>query len=227
MTGDLVDIFLRLRSALPKRWFAEKSPNLHALLTCIAGPWVWLYDLIQYSIRQTRIATASDEWLDLIAVDYFGSGLRRRVGEADTAFGVRIRAALLREAATRSAIASGLQDLTGIVPVIFEPANCMDTGGYGTAAGDPALQSTGLAYGQAGGWGSLNLPYQVFVTATRPLVPGVAMLAGYGTFGGGYGQGSLGYVALSLLPGQVTDTEIQDTLRDLLPINAVAWLRIN
>jgi hypothetical protein len=227
MTGDLFNIVLRLRSTLPKRWFGENSPNLDALLTSIANPWVWLYDLISYSIRQTRLATASDEWLDLIATDYFGSRLGRKVSETDIAYRVRIRRALLREAATRSAVLRGLQGLTGIEPAIFEPANCMDTGGYGTLSGDPTLRVVGLAYGKAGGWGNLALPYQFFVTAARPLVPGVAMLAGYGTPSGAYGQGCLGYVAVSLLPGQVTDAEIQNTLSGLLPINAVAWLRIN
>jgi hypothetical protein len=52
------------------------------------------------------------------------------------------------------------------------------------------------------------------------------MVAGYGTPGGGYGQGCLGYVAISLLPGQVSDAEIEKALCDLLPITAVAWLRI-
>jgi hypothetical protein len=226
MTGDLVDIVLRLRSLLPKRWFAEKSPNLDALLTSIASPWVWLYVLIDYAIQQTRLATASDEWLDLIAADYFGQGLRRKIFEADISYRGRIRAALLREAATRSAIIRGLRGLTGVDPVIFEPANCTDTGGYGTLSGAAAVSGGGLSYGRAGGWGNLDLPYQFFVTVARPLVPGVAMLAGYGTPGGGYGQGSLGYVAISLLPGQVTDAEIQNTLNGLLPINAVAWLRI-
>jgi hypothetical protein len=227
MTGDLVEIVGRLRSGLPKRWFNEKSPNLDALLTSIATPWVWLYDLIDYAIRQTRIATASDGWLDLTAVDYFGRGLRRKINESDTAYRLRIRMALLREAATRSAVISGLEGLTGIEPIIFEPANCMDTGAYGTVVGASTSVGGGLAYGQVGRWGNLNLPFQFFVTAARPLVPGVSMLAGYGTPGGGYGQGSLGYVAVSLLPGQVTDAEIQNTLRGLLPINAVAWLRIN
>jgi hypothetical protein len=226
MTGDLVDIAFRIRSALPKRWFAEKSPNLDVLVTSIATPWVWLYDFICYAIQQTRISTASDSWLDMIAADYFGTGLRRKVGEADITYRVRVRAALLRDAATRSAIINGLQGLTGISPSIFEPANCLDTGGYGTLSGDTAFRCQGFAYGQAGGWGSLKLPYQFFVTAERPLVPGVAMLAGYGTPAGGYGQGFLGYVDISLLPGQVTDAEIQNTLSSLLPINAVAWLRI-
>jgi hypothetical protein len=73
----------------------------------------------------------------------------------------------------------------------------------------------------------LVLPLQFFVTAARPPTPVISMLAGYGTPNGGYGLGELSYVDLSLLPGQVTDQDVQSTLCSLLPVNAVAWLRIN
>jgi hypothetical protein len=84
-----------------------------------------------------------------------------------------------------------------------------------------------MAYGQRGGWGNLQMPLQFFVTATRPAMPGIGLLAGYGTPAGGYGIGSISYVDLSLLPGHVSDPDIQATLCSLLPVNAVAWLRIN
>ena len=226
MTGDLSDFISRLWAVLPKRWFAEQSPNLEALLTSIATPWVWLYNLIIYVVSQTRLLTATDQWLDIIANDYFGPTLTRRSGEGDFAYRTRIQAALLREAATRSAVSGGLDDLIGNRPVIFEPANCMDTGSYGALEADSNIPGTGLAYGEAGGWGSLLLPLQFFVTATRPPTPGVGTLAGYGTSAGGYGVGAISYVDLSLLPGVVSDADIQTTLCGLLPVNAVAWLRI-
>ena len=53
------------------------------------------------------------------------------------------------------------------------------------------------------------------------------MLSGYGTSGGGYGEGAISYVDLSLLPGHVTDQDIQSMLCSLLPVNAIAWLRIS
>jgi hypothetical protein len=226
MTGDLSDFISRLRTVLPKRWFSEQSPNLDALLTSIATPWVWLHNLITYVITQTRLATATDKWLDLIAIDYFGHKLDRKTNEADFAYRSRIQAALLREAATRYAVSDGLEYLIGAPPTIFEPANCMDTGAYGASEGMPNIPGTGMAYGLTGGWGSLKLPLQFFVTARRPATPGVGMLAGYGTSNGGYGQGSISYIDLSLLPGHVTDADIQTTLSSLLPVNAVAWLRI-
>ena len=40
------------------------------------------------------------------------------------------------------------------------------------------MPGTGLAYGQAGGWGNLELPLQFFITVARPPTPGVSMLAG-------------------------------------------------
>lgn len=226
MKGDLSDFISRLRAVLPKGWFADQSPNLQALLSSIATPWVWLYNLITYVITQTRLATATDQWLDLIALDYFGCKLNRRTNEADFSYRGRIRAALLQEAATRSAVSAGLESLTGTPPIIFEPMNCMDTGSYGVLTTTSDIAGTGMAYGQAGGWGSLQLPLQFFVTVTCPPTPGIGSLAGYGTCAGGYGEGTISYVDLALLPGYVTDADIQTTLCNLLPVNAVAWLRI-
>ena len=80
MQGDVTDISGRLRALLPLRWFPDQSPNLDAILTCIATPWAWLYGLIQYVVRQTRLNTASDRWLDLIAYDFCGASLSRKVG---------------------------------------------------------------------------------------------------------------------------------------------------
>ena len=226
MTGDLSDLTARLWAVLPKRWFAEQSPNLDALLNSIAVPWVWLYDLIMYVISQTRLATATDEWLDLVAADYFGDELNRKINEADFSYRSRIKVALMRESATRSAVAAGLESLTGFPPVIFEPGNCGDTGSYGGFTGMLQMPSTGMAYGQIGGWGSLQHPLQFFVTAARPVTPVVGGLAGYATSAGGYGEGSVSYVNLFQLPGHVTDQDIQTALVSLLPVNAVAWLRI-
>jgi hypothetical protein len=226
MTGDLTDFVSRLQVVLPKRWFSEQSPILSALLRSMATPWAWLYSLITYTIAQTRLSTATDSWLDMISNDYFGQALIRKLSESDPSFRARIKAALLREAATREAVSSGLAGLLGSQPSIFEPAKCSDTGSYGMLRPSSALPGTGLAYGSAGGWGSLELPLQFFVTAIRPPTAGVSMLAGYGTPNGGYGEGVISYIDLSSLPGQVTDQDIQSTLCGLLPLNAIAWLRI-
>lgn len=227
MTGDQNDIVSRLLAVLPKRWFPDSSPNLIAILSCIAVPWAWLYDLIVYVIAQTRLKTASDGWLDLIALDYFGRALKRRLGEKDASYRARIQAALLQKAATRSAVSAGLEALTGLKPQIFEPLNCMDTGGYAVFENSSGNPSQGMAYGQVGGWGNLNLPLQVFITATRAPLPGIDSVAGYGSPIGGYGSGAITYVDLALLPGYVSDEDVQATLCNLLPVNVTAWLRIN
>jgi hypothetical protein len=226
MRGDLADIVARLRAVLPKRWFAEQSPNLSAILRCVATPWAWLYSSIAVVIAQTRINTATDDWLDLISHDYFGDLLNRDRDELDSSYRVRVKAALLRDAATRSAVTLGLENLTGSSPFLFEPARCLDTGSYGSLTGGTTVPWSGLAYGRAGGWGSLMLPFQIFVTAIRPPTPGIGMMAGYGTPNAGYGEGPISYVGLSTLPGHVTDQNIQATLISLLPVNAIAWLRI-
>src|SRR5689334_3283381 len=108
MVGDLPNFLLRLKTVLPKRWFGEESPNLDAVLTALATSWVWLYRLLRYVAQQARLGTASDMWLDLAAVDYLGQNFRRKAGEADTFYRSRIKQALLRDAATRSAITAGM-----------------------------------------------------------------------------------------------------------------------
>jgi hypothetical protein len=225
MTGTLSDIISRFWAVLPKRWFAEQTPNLSAILRSIATPWAWLYGVASYVICQSRLGTATDSWLDLISFDFFCDKLNRKSNESDLNYRMRIQAALLREAATRPAVSAGLEALVGSKPIIFEPRNCMDTGSYGSPG--PAIGGTGLAYGAAGGWGSLDLPLQFFITTIRPPSAGISMLAGYGTAAGGYGAGAISYIDLALMPGHVTDQDIQSTLCSLLPVNAIAWLRIS
>jgi hypothetical protein len=65
-----------------------------------------------------------------------------------------------------------LTDLTGRAPAIFEPQRPADTGSW---------DGPTLAYNTAGGYGSLLLPFQYFITAYRPTGVGVANVAGYTT----------------------------------------------
>jgi hypothetical protein len=226
MVGDLENFVFRLRTVLPKRWFGEQSPNLNAIIAGLATPWAWLYSLLSYVAQQARITTAVGTWLDLAAADYFGETLRRKPNEADTIYGTRIKKALLREAGTRRALKVFVLDICGSEPRIFEPAYCSDTGAYGAFTPGAGCPCFGLAYGVTGGWGNLNLPYQFFISIKRPASPGVAMLAGYGISTGAFGSGSISYVDLAQLPGQVTDEDIRSGLLCLLPVNAVAWLQI-
>lgn len=226
MVGDLSDIVGRLFAALPGRWFGNSGPNLNGLLSGIGTSWVWLFGRVTYAIQQTRLLTATEQWLDLIGSDYFGAGVVRKSGESDSAYRGRIQRALLCDAATRDGVLSGLEALSGTKATIFEPANCRDTGGYGTLSSALTSDSPGMAYGAAGGWGNLMLPLQFFITVTRGPTLGASGLAGYGTPGGGLGEGAISYIDLTVLPGQVTDQDIRDIVCSLLPINATAWIRI-
>jgi hypothetical protein len=162
----------------------------------------------------------------MAAADFLGPLFRRQQSESDASFSARIRSALIREHATRPATINGLRALTGTTPAIFEPARPGDTGAYGSGSGGSHIQAYGLAYGAAGGWGSLKLPWQFFVSVTRPPVPGLANLSGYDVPAAGYCRGPISYVGLSSLPGRVDDCDIRQTVRDLIPVNATAWLRI-
>jgi len=217
MTGDQSDMLARIKAVLPIRWFADTTPLLDGLLSGLAWAWSWVYSLLVYVQAQTRIATATDVWLDIIASDFFGNRLQRRAGQNDDAFRLLIQGNLLREHGTRRSIVSAVQDLTGRAPKIFEPMRTTDTGGYAVG---------GLGYGAAGGWGSMALPFQCFVTAYRPSGSGIALVSGWGAPAGAYGTGAIEYASLAMVQGQVTDGDINAAIADVLPVAAIAWTRI-
>jgi len=217
MTGDQSDMLARIKAVLPIRWFPDTTPVLDGLLTGLAWAWAWIYSLLTYVRTQTRIATATDVWLDIIANDFFGSRLERRAGQDDDAFRLLIQSNLLREHGTRQAIISAVQDLTGRTPAIFEPMRTTDTGGYAIG---------GVGYGAAGGWGSMALPFQCFVTAYRPSGSGIALVSGWGDSMGAYGTGAIEYASLAMVQGQVTDNDISAAIADVLPVASIAWTRI-
>lgn len=217
MTGDAQDMLARLRAVLPSRWLAETSATADALLAGLAEAWAWLHDMIATVRAQARIATASGAMLDMIAADFFGPRLVRRRVQGDAAFRAAIRQELLRERATRPALLAALRDLTGREATVFEPRRPADTGAWGLAAG----------YGLGGGWGSLLLPYQCFVTARRPQGSGIAGLNGWAGGLGGWGGGRVAWASLAMLEGQVTDADIHAAAAAVLPQGATAWLRID
>jgi hypothetical protein len=228
MTGDIDDIMARLKAVLPSRWFADETPTLDGILAGLAAGWAWVFSLFTYAAAQTRIATATDVWLDVIARDFFGNRVLRRPTELDDAFKLRIQKALWRDRATRNALSSALTDLTGRTPKIFEPAHAADTGGYGSLT----QVGAGSAWGLAGGWGSLTMPFQCFVIAYRPASSGIASVAGWGNGqpgcgAGAYGVGAIEYATLSMVQGQITDADIYQTIADVMPVAALAWTRIS
>lgn len=222
MQGDQADMLLRLKQVLPLRWFPDSTPVLDAILSGSAWAWASCFSLLQVIKAQTRISTAEGCFLDFASQDFFGPDLPRRPGESDPAYCTRIKAELLRERGTRKAVQSVLLDLTGQPPRIFEPANPLDTGGYAGANGTGG----GLGYCQAGGWGSLSLPLQFFVTVSRPAGGGIASISGWDCAAGGYGAGALAYTTPSMAPGRIADDDIYQAIIRVLPFGTVAWVRV-
>ena len=207
----------RIKAVLPTRWFADATPVLDGLLAGLAWAWSWTYSLLTYLQAQTRIATATDVWLDIIANDFFGERLQRRTSQSDDAFRLLIQSSLLREHGTRQAIVAAVTDLTGRAPAVFEPMRSTDTGGYAIG---------GVGYGVGGGWGSMALPFQCFVKAYRPVGSGIALVSGWGGPVGGYGHGAVEYASMAMVQGQVTDGDIAAAIAGVLPVAAIAWTRI-
>jgi hypothetical protein len=91
---------------------------------------------------------------------------------------------------------------------------------------------TGLGYGVAGGYGSLALPFQAFITAFRPVGIGISGVGGYYSLGsglpalGGYGTGGIEYGSLEMLAGLVTDDVIYQAIADTAPEATIMWSRI-
>ena len=222
MIGDQEDMSGRLRAVLPTQWFPDSTPVLDAVLSGFASGWSWIYGILRYVQSQTRIATASDVWLDVIAVDFFGDRLARRANQDDGVLRGRITRELFRERGTRTAVLKVLEDLTGRAPIIFEPSRPPDTGGYMLKAGVVC----GLAYGMVGGWGSLALPFQCFITVFRPSGAGISIVSGWNAPGAGYGKGPIEYGNLMMIDGQVTDDTVYATVASVLPIATIGWTSI-
>jgi hypothetical protein len=218
--GDQQDVYRRLRGYLPP-WFGDEAdtPIINGLLQGLAYAGAYVYSLLNYARLQTRIKTATDGWLDMIAADFFGDALLRAASQSDESFRARILINLFRERATRAGLIKILQDLTGRTPIVVEPTRPADTGSYGGPL---------IGYGVAGAYGSLLMPFQAFVTAFRPTGTGIPLVAGYGISTGGYGQPSrASYAALSMIQGSVTDAYIYAAVDSVKPVATIVWTRIS
>ncbi|PUA19571.1 hypothetical protein [Glaciimonas sp. PCH181] len=217
-TGDQSDIFGRIKSVIP-RWFGPSSPLLDALVQGLSNSSAFVFSLYLYAKLQTRIMTATDGWLDMIAADYFGAALQRATNQSDASFRARIIINMFRERGTRYAITKVLTDLTGRAPIIFEPQRPADTGAY---------RAPNSGYGLAGGYGSVLIPYQGFIQAFRPLSTGIPYVAGYGSSPAGYSTPSQGdYATMSQITGAVTDADIYAAISSVAPIATIAWTKIS
>jgi hypothetical protein len=225
MIGDQSDIIYRFRSVLPRGWFADDTPILDSLISALSASWTQLYSLLVYARNQSRIATATDFWLDVVADDYFGASVSRLPAESDSSFRSRILDDMIRERATRSAVSQVIFDLTAVWPFIFEPARCADTGSYSLIVGDSASSGGGMAYGLAGGWGSLELPFCSFVRIALPPGIGVSMLPGWTTTSAGYGAADTAFSNPSI-QSQVGNEELRQAILSVMPVAVTAWLQV-
>ena len=233
-TGDVSDMTWRMFSVLPRRWFPalDAAPILSGVLAGVGWAWSYAYSLIGYVDEQTRITTATGAFLDMVAVDFFGSMLSRHPGEADGSFRQRIIANLLPERATRAGVLSALSSLTSGTTRIFEPGRPADTGAYATLA-DPSMGGD-CGYGISGlAYGSLNLPAQFLILASRPQqLTDALQVNGYGDPGdpnanratGGYGVGAIEYASMNFFGAVASDHDIRSAIVATIPANAIAWL---
>lgn len=216
-TGDASDMLARLKAVLP-RWFPSSSSILDGILSGMAAIAASVFGQIQYAALQTRVQTATDGWLDMIAADFFGASLLRRSNELDASMRSRILLNLLRERATRAALSRALLDLTGRAPIIYEPTRPADTGGYGLG---------GAGYGVAGCYGSLAVPFNCFVVAFRPASSGIPYVAGYGMPAGGYSQPSRAeYASLDSAQTAASDAAIYAAVEAVRPAGVTVWTAI-
>jgi len=218
MIGDTNDNVQRQKSVLPP-WFPDlaNAPILTSLLTGAGDAFSFIKSTLDFAALQTRIATSTSGWLDMIAWDFFGGNFVRRQGEADGSFEPRIQAEILRPRQTRLAISIMLTQLTGVAPIIQEAWNTFDFGSYGTGT---------MGYGAGLGYGSLQFNNQIFIQAYRSNNNGVPLVSGYGTVGGGYGVGSFAYVDTSEIVGLITDAEIYERVQQTIAAGTIAWVDI-
>lgn len=211
---------------LPRGWFDQGGEVINALANAVGEPAAFGFDQIGYVAKQTRLATATDGFLDLAAEDYFGrGGMKRRKSEADDDYRARLQEELLRPLGTREALVDVIDDLTGHEPTILEPAHQPDCGAWGGASG-PYL----MGYGVAGHYGSYGVPFQFFMTVQRPDGQGIPDIAPYYANGsgspGGYGVGAMAYGSSEDIVGIVTDAEIYETIARTIPAGVTAWVNI-
>lgn len=222
-TGDQQDFIARLQALIPNGWFPNGlSPVLDAIITGAANGFAFIYSMLAYVRLQSRIATATDGFLDLISFDFFGGKLPRAAGQTDSSFRNQIIAFLFRQRNTRQAIILVIRQLLGTTPTIIEPQRAADTGAYDLA--------NTLAYDVpgAGVYGDSGMPLQCFVTVTLPEAFAIAppMIAGYGIPVGAYGTPSLiSYIAPPVIdPVQAADIYV--ALDSVRPVTGVIWARI-
>ena len=216
-TPEAQDILNRLIRLLPPRWWSTPAPIRDAILGGAADILAWAQSLFVYAKFQMRLATATDFWIDLFSYDYLGLTQQRLSGEADAHYRTRVGKELVRERVTRQGMYQALLDLTGTPPVIIEPFNGGDTGGWD-------LSYSGWSIGP-GSWGS-SIPDQVFITVQRTGIGvGIAYSGGWNTGYIGWNQAGQ-WTDASQITGAVTDQDIYDTINRTKPAGVTVWVQL-
>ena len=205
----------RLKALLPAQWFQDATPVLDTVLSGVGKGLSDVYDLTVYAKLQTRISTATDLFLDLIAFDFFGGTLPRRTGESDPAFRTRIQTQLLLERGTRKGLRIALETLTGRTPMIFEPRNTADAGGYNRRS----FYNGGSRFGAI-------LPFQVFVIAYRPVAQLGGKFSAFNTAPAAFNSKKASYGNLAQSTAAVTDQDILNLIDAVKPVGTIVWVQI-
>lgn len=209
--GDATDTLNRLQALIPSSWFRNANAQETATLSGIASSEAFLYSLIAYAKKQTRLQTTTDGFLDLAAWDFFGVRFPRFTGETDAAFLVRILLEIKRERATRKGVIQAVADLTGLTPIMIEPANPSDTWAWD------------ISYWDINNLGSTQINNQFFMTAYRPLGGGIAKIPGWDS---GYWDKSFFWVDQSMVTAPVTDAQIYAAIAATVAAGVTAWVLI-
>jgi hypothetical protein len=250
-TGDSNDIVQRVKQLISGRWFSWTAPIRDAILGGLADSASWCYSWITFTRTQSRIATSTGLFLDLISYDFLGRHLPRN-GTVDSVFRSKILATILQERVTRHGMFTALKTLTGTKPQIIEPWNTGDCGGWDIAmswagsspasgpaggfdiacgwdvAGEwdvPAFIAATVGAG-AGCWGDTDLPAQCFIIVTPPGLAGVPNIPGWDSFQGAWDVGTIELVDQSLITGAVTNGDIYDTINTTRPTGTICWTQI-
>ena len=162
-TGSQSDIQARLFNQLPP-WFNDSNTIINSLLSGVAAVFSWAYSLVAYVTQQMLIGTATDGFLDMAALDFFGGSVQRLSGQTDANFRTWIQGALLGTFSTsgmittRAGMINALTVITGRAPIFYEPQRTSDTGAY-----------DGPSYFDIVGNMGDYIPNQIFILAYRPL----------------------------------------------------------
>ena len=111
---------------------------------------------MQFVVQQSRVRTASGEFLDMAAQDFLSDVFPRRGQEADVSYRARLLTAMQRSQATRPAVVAAAAS-AGYTITVFEAAQPISTGAYNVPSS--------LAWSSAGAWGSLQMPLESLIVA--------------------------------------------------------------